>query len=286
VHSMLSGLPPGRPKIVGIVNITADSFSDGGLYLDPDRAISHARCLVCDGANIVELGAASSHPDASEVTASEEIERLAPVIERLAADGIDLAVDTTKPEVQRFAIEKGIGMLNDIRGFPDPRLHEDLASSSCRLVVMHSVDRDHFAKRRPTDPSAVFHSACAFFRTRLAQLDSAGIARERILLDPGMGYFLGSNPETSLVMLGRLAELRSLFECPVFVCVSRKSFLRNLQALGECDIASRTLAAELFAASEGAEYIRTHDAGPLHQALVTLGAIADAMSVSSRVSMQ
>lgn len=281
MHCLLSGLPARRPKIVGILNITADSFSDGGRYLDPDRAIDHARCLVLGGANIVELGAASSHPDASQVTASEEIARLAPVIEALAAEGIELAVDTTKQEVQRFALEKGVGMLNDIRGFPDPELHKDLASYSCRLVVMHSVDRDHFAKRRPTEPSAVFHSACAFFRARLDQLNSAGITRERIILDPGMGYFLGSNPQTSLAMLGRLAELRCLFGCSVFVSVSRKSFLRNLQGTGECDIASRTLAAELFAASEGAEYIRTHDAGPLHQALLTLGAIADTRSLAS-----
>jgi dihydropteroate synthase type 2 len=107
----------------------------------------------------------------------------------------------------------------------------------------------------------------------------AGVARERIALDPGMGYFLGSNPETSLAILGRLAELRSLFECPLFVSVSRESFLRDLQTMGDCDIESRTLAAELLAASEGVEYIRTHEAGSLHQALVTLAAIADARSL-------
>jgi dihydropteroate synthase type 2 len=278
VHSLLNGLPSRRPKIVGIVNITVDSFSDGGLYLEPDKAIDHAKRLIFNGADIVELGAASSHPDAGEVTASEEIARLAPVIEVLAAEGIDVAVDTTKWEVQRFCIEKGVGMMNDIRGFPDPELHRELASSTCRLVVMHSVDRDRFAKRRSTDPSAVFRSACAFFRARLDELNAAGVARERIIVDPGMGYFLGSNPETSLVMLARLAELRSLFELPLFVSVSRKSFLRNLQTMGDCDIASRTLAAELLAASEGAEYIRTHDAGPLHQALITLAAIAGARS--------
>jgi dihydropteroate synthase type 2 len=278
VPSLLIALSPRRPKIVGIVNITADSFSDGGLYLEPERAIDHAKLLIFNGADIVELGAASSHPDAGEVTASEEIARLAPVIEVLAAEGIDVAVDTTKREVQRFCMEKGVGMMNDIRGFPDPVLHQELASSTCRLVVMHSVDRDHFAKRRPTDPSAVFHAACAFFRARLEQLNAAGVARERIILDPGMGYFLGSNPETSLAMLGRLAELRSLFDCPLFVSVSRKSFLRNLETMGSCDIASRTLAAELLAASEGAEYIRTHEAGPLHQALITLAAIAGARS--------
>ena len=273
--------PLHRPKIVGIVNITADSFSDGGLYLNPDNALAHARQLSASGADIIELGAASSHPDASKVDASEEIARLAPVLDALAAEGVELSVDTTKPEVQIFAIEKGVGMLNDIRGFPNPELRHDLASANCRMIVMHSVDQDHFAQRRRTNPSAVFHSACVFFEARLKQLDLAGVSRERIILDPGMGYFLGSNPETSLAMLGRLAELRSLFECELFVSVSRKSFLRNLKTMGDCDIGSRSLAAELWAASEGAAYIRTHDTRSLHQALVTQAAIADARSLFS-----
>jgi dihydropteroate synthase len=270
-----------RPKIIGIVNITADSFSDGGLYLDPDKALSHARHLSASGADIVELGAASSHPDARKVDPSEEIARLVPVLEALLREGYELSIDTTTPEVQRFSIERGVAVLNDIRGFPEFAFHRELALSKARLVLMHSVDQAAQAKRRPTDPSAVFHSMCEFFRTRLQQLTSAGVALERVIIDPGMGYFLGSNPETSLAVLTKLAELRSLFECPLLVSVSRKSFLRNLPAKGDCNIQSRTLAAELFAATQGAEYIRTHDPGALHQAFMILRAIADACSLIS-----
>jgi dihydropteroate synthase len=274
--------PLHRPKIVGIVNITTDSFSDGGLYIDPGKALAHARHLAASGADIIELGAASSHPDASTVQPSEEIARLGPVLQVLRREGYELSVDTTQPEVQRFSIERGVNILNDIRGFPELSFHRELAASKTDLVVMYSVDQAPQAKRRPTDPSAVFHSMCAFFDTRLQQLTSAGIARKRLIVDPGMGYFLGSNPETSLAMLTKLAELRSLFECPVLVSVSRKSFLRNVRSFGECDIQSRTLAAELFAASEGANYIRTHDVGTLHQALVTRAAIVNARSLILR----
>ena len=270
-----------RPKIVGVVNITTDSFSDGGLYLEPERAIAHARDLVSQGADIIELGAASSNPDAAHVGADEEIARLRPVLHELQPEGHILAVDTTKPEVQKFVLERGIAFLNDVRGFPDNAVHEQIARSSCRLVVMHSITGGHQARRLATNPQEIYEAACRFFQSRLDQLSSAGIAVERIILDPGMGFFLGSNPETSLAMLAKLKSLRKQFGQPLFVSVSRKSFLRNLPPAGDCDIQSRTLAAELYAAAQGVEYIRTHDARALSQALSTTAAIARADSLVS-----
>ena len=267
-----------RPKIVGIVNITTDSFSDGGLFLETDDAIAHARNLASGGADVVELGAASSHPDSGEVTSSQEIARLEPVLDILLSEGHIVGVDTTQPAVQRFCMERGAQYLNDIRGFPEPELYRELGASGSRLVVMHSVDQATHARRRPTDPATVYHSMLAFFDDRLRQLAAAGVDRERIIIDPGMGYFLGGNPETSLAILARVAELNEKFECPLFLCVSRKSFLRNLPASGECDVQARTLAAELYAAIAGVEYIRTHDAAALHQALMVLEAIGGARS--------
>ena len=270
-----------RPKIVGVVNITTDSFSDGGLYLDPQCAIAHARHLIGQGADIVELGAASSNPDAVHVGADEEIARLCPVLDELQPEGHILAVDTTKPEVQKFVLERGIAFLNDIRGFTDNAAHEQIARSSCRLVVMHSLTGEHQARRLATNPQKIYEAACQFFQSRLDELSSAGVAVERIILDPGMGFFLGSNPETSLAMLAKLGSLRRRFGRPLLVSVSRKSFLRNLSPTDDCDIQSRTLAAELYAAAQGVEYIRTHDARGLSQALITTAAIVRADTLVS-----
>lgn len=274
------GIAPKQPKIVGVVNITSDSFSDGGLFLEPEKALAHARQLALEGADVIELGAASSHPDAAPVPPDEEIARLTPVLAGLSRIGVMLAVDSTQREVQKFAIANEIGILNDIRGFPTIADYRVLAKSRCRLVIMHSISGRHKADRVPTDPQAVYESIREFFYNRLASLTSAGVAKERIIIDPGMGFFLGSNPESSLAVLARLGSFRREFDFPVMVSVSRKSFLRNLMPTGNCDLQSRTLAAEIFAAQQGVDYIRTHNVGALRQALATLTAISQAGSLA------
>src|SRR5271166_521144 len=127
------------PCLFGIVNITEDSFSDGGRYLDPSDAIAHARAFVVAGAQVIDLGAAASNVGAQPVSAAEEIRRLDPVIAALAADGAQISVDSFLPEVQRFALSRGVAFLNDIQGFPDASFYPELAAASCRLVVMHAV---------------------------------------------------------------------------------------------------------------------------------------------------
>src|SRR5690242_19268598 len=128
-----------RPRFLGIVNITEDSFSDGGRFLDPDAAIAQARRLAAGGADIIELGAAASNVAAKQVSPEDEIGRLEPVIAALEADGTAISIDTYSPQVQRFAIERGVEYLNDIHGFPDPAVYPVLAAARCKLVVMHSV---------------------------------------------------------------------------------------------------------------------------------------------------
>jgi dihydropteroate synthase type 2 len=263
-----------RPLVVGIVNITPDSFSDGGLYFAPEKAIAHARSLAASGADVVELGAASSNPDAVPVSAAEELSRLTPVFAQLKQEDCPLAVDSTQPEVQRYALEQGVRYVNDIRGFPTPEMHPFLAASDCKLVVMHSITHGIQAERIANDPVAVYDSIRLFFQQRVAQLVSAGVHRERIILDPGMGFFLSSNPAASLAILARLREIRELFRLPVMISVSRKSFLRNFKPVADCDVGSRTLAAELFAAAQGVDLVRTHDARALAQALDTVRAIS------------
>ena len=259
-------MPP--PCLFGIVNITEDSFSDGGRYLDPAAAIAHARALVAAGAEVIDLGAAASNVDAQPVSAADEICRLDPVIAALADAGTPISVDSFRPEVQRFAIARGVAFLNDIQGFPDPSFYPDLAAASCRLVVMHAVQGRGRAQRVELAADAVWDRIRYFFNERLAALERGGIARERLILDPGMGLFLSSRPEASLRVLTGLGRLKRDYGLPVLVSVSRKSFLRAITGrafAGETGAA--TLAAEIYAAEMGADYIRTHDPGALADAL-------------------
>jgi dihydropteroate synthase type 2 len=267
-------LPAGNPRIVGIVNITADSFSDGGRYLDPAAAVAHARKLRADGADIIELGPAASHPGSAPVSAAEEQRRLAPVLGELAADDIPVSVDSFRPETLRFAISAGAACLNDIHGFGDPGLYPVLAASQCRLIVMHAVQAAGPATRIVTSPAAVWAGALRFFTRRLAALQAAGVGADRLIIDPGLGYFLGSTPGPSLAALARIRELKDAFGVPVLVSPSRKSFLRALTGRDVTRSGPVTLAAEIFAAWQGADYIRTHDVAATRDALTLLAAIA------------
>lgn len=263
-------------QIVGIVNITRDSFSDGGRYLDPARAVEHALALAEAGAAVVELGPASSNPDASPVPADEQIARLRPVLEALvssrarAADPtrpLRISVDATPSEVLRFALAAGVDWLNDVRGFPDAKLYDELAASSAELVVVHSLSGSDRAGRELVTPAAVLDSIERFFAERLAALVRAGVREERLIVDPGMGFFLGRDPKASIAVLARIPELRARFGRPVLVSVSRKSFLRTLTGSGLDAIGAATLAAELFALRAGADWVRTHDVRALRDGL-------------------
>jgi dihydropteroate synthase type 2 len=267
-------LPAGSPRIVGIVNITTDSFSDGGRHLAPAAAIAHARKLRADGADVIELGPAASHPDSAPVSAAEERRRLAPVLEQLAADAIPVSVDSFRPETLRFALAGGAAYLNDIHGFGDPGLYPVLAASQCRLVVMHAVQATGIATRVVTDPATVGDEICQFFTRRLAALRAAGIGRDRLIIDRGLGYFLGRTPGPSLAALARIRELKDTFGVPVLVSPSRKSFLRALTGRDVSQSGAATLAAEIFAAWQGADYIRTHDVAAARDAFTLLAAIA------------
>jgi dihydropteroate synthase type 2 len=273
-------MPP--PCLFGIVNITEDSFSDGGRYLDPADAIANARALVAAGAQVVDLGAAASNIDAQPVSAAEEIRRLDPVIAALAADGLQISVDSCRPEVQRFALSRGVAFLNDIQGFPDASLYHELAGASCRLVVMHAVHGRGRAQRVELAADEVWDRIHHFFVERLAALARGGIARERLILDPGMGFFLSSRPEASLQVLTRLGRLKRHFGLPVLVSVSRKSFLRAITGRTfASETGAATLAAEIYAAEMGADYIRTHDPRALGDALKVTAALRSEAARSS-----
>lgn len=252
-------------RILGIVNATADSFSDGGLWLRPEAAIAHARSLVAAGAQAIDVGAESTHPDSADVPAALEIERLSPVVDALLRDGIAVSVDTRKPEVMRAMAARGVHWINDVRGFRSEEAVAAAASCRCTLVVMYARQEDGRARREAAGGDAVA-DANAFFADRISALARAGVARERLVLDPGMGFFLGPDPETSYSMLRRLAELR-VHGLPLLVSVSRKSFLAGSPPKPPQQRGAATLVAELFAARTGVDWIRTHDVQALADGL-------------------
>jgi dihydropteroate synthase type 2 len=259
-------------KLLGILNITEDSFSDGGKFLDPKAARAHALALAKD-ADGIDLGAASSKPDAKPVSPELEIARMAPVVAELQKNNVAVSVDTFAPEVQRWALALNVEYLNDVRGFPDPALYPALAASSAKLIAMFSVEGLGPATRIRVPAEELFDRIVEFFEQRVAALTKAGVARQRIIIDPGMGLFLGSHPDASFTVLRRIADLKRALGLPVLISVSRKSFLRKLVGREIPDIGPATLAAELYAARLGADLIRTHDTRALRDALAVFRAL-------------
>jgi len=263
------------PKLFGILNITEDSFSDGGRFLAPEAALKQAAALIDAGADVLDIGAASSNPEAASVAPDVEIARLAPILAAAREMGWQISVDSFAPETQLWALGQGVSWLNDILGFPEPSLYPALSASEAKLIVMHAVHERGRAQRIDIDPADIMDRVLGFFGHRIAALTRAGVARERLVLDPGMGFFLGAAPEVSLTVLRRLPELKAAFGLPLFVSVSRKGFLRKLTGRPVEGIGPATLAAELYAVRNGADMIRTHDPGPLRDALTIWRHIED-----------
>jgi dihydropteroate synthase len=249
--------------------------------VDAPAAVDAAARLVADGADIIELGAESTHPDARDVPADEEIRRLVPVIEPLVARGIRVCVDCYKPAVIRRALQAGAEMINDVTALRDDEAAAALRNGRSTIVLMHSRsataraegDRGSAGKRAALTPANAVDGIIAFFRERIARLEAAGIARERLVLDPGMGMFLGPDPAVSLAVLREIARLRAALRLPVMISTSRKSFIGALLNRPVGQRAAGTLATELWAWRAGADYIRTHDVRQLADAVRVSAAI-------------
>ena len=267
-------------KILGIVNVTRDSFSDGGKFLSPEDACAHARQLIADGADAIDLGAESTHPDAEDVPAETEITRLDPVIRRLKSEGAQISVDTYKPAVMRHVAALGVDYINDVAALREPEAVDAVRDVSAKLILMHSRAPEARARRNDVDPRIITDDILRFFERRIETLSNTGIARGRLILDPGMGFFLGDNPEASLTVLRNLERLRQ-FGLPLLVSTSRKSFIGAVTGTPDrprppMERGGGTLMTEIWAALHGTDYIRTHDVRALRDALTMLSRLQGA----------
>ena len=259
-------------KIVGILNITTDSFSDGKCYLDTQAAIEKGLSLAAQGADLVDIGAESSNPDGEKITAEQEIERLTPVIEALKKEGVRVSVDTYKPGVMQQVISLGVDMINDITGLRDQSAIEVVQKAGIPVVIMFNRNPDIHAERTLRDHTTILSEIWEFFTERLKTLHDAGIADDKVIIDPGMGFFLGGNPEPSLMVLRHLETLKQ-FGRKIYLSASRKSFIGTVL---DRPIESRdygTLATEIWAYLHGVSFIRTHEPEPLRDAIRMIQAI-------------
>ena len=248
-------LPTDRPLVMGIVNITPDSFSDGGKHYSRDAAIEHALRLVEEGADMLDIGGESTRPGAAPVTAGEELERVMPVIEALAKGGTPLSVDTQKPEVMAAAIRAGVSMVNDVNALRADGAIEVCAASRVAVCLMHMQGTPESMQSGPTYDDVV-DEVKAFLNLRVAFCINAGIDRERIVIDPGIGF--GKSLAHNLALLRALDQFREI-GCAVLVGVSRKSMFKALLGRATDDRLVPSVVAAVLAAQRGAAILRVHD---------------------------
>lgn len=258
-----------RPLIMGVVNVTPDSFSDGGHYFNPDAAVAHARRLIDEGADLLDIGGESTRPGAAAVGIDEERRRVLPVLEALAPAGVPLSVDTWKPELMREAAAAGAAMINDINGFEAADALAAVAGSNCAICIMHKQGDPQTMQRAPQYGDVVAEVG-AYLQRRVAAAEAAGIARERMVVDPGFGF--GKTLEHNLALLRRL-DVFVASGIPLLAGLSRKSMIGALtgRAVGERVYGS--VAAALIAAQRGAAILRVHDVAATRDALAVWNAV-------------
>jgi dihydropteroate synthase len=257
-------------KLMGVVNVTPDSFSDGGLYLDPEAAIAHGRELVAAGAEILDVGGESTRPGAEVVSEEEELRRVVPVIQGLRELGCRVSVDTSKAPVAEAALDAGAEIVNDVTALRgDPEMGVLCAERGATVVLMHMRGDPRTMQEDPRYDDVVAEVK-EFLAERLGAATAAGIAAERIWLDPGIGF--GKTATHNLELLRRLTELRDLGR-PLVVGTSRKSFIGRVDGSLADERLGGSIASSVIAAAEGAEVLRVHDVAEMRQALSVATAI-------------
>jgi dihydropteroate synthase len=263
-----------RPLVMGIVNATPDSFFDGGLYLDRDKAIAHGLQLVASGADLLDIGGESTRPGSEPVPAEEELRRVARVVKELAGQTkVPISIDTSKAVVARRCLEAGAQIVNDVTALRgDPEMAAVVRDTGAGVVVMHMQGTPATMQDDPRYDDVVADIA-KFFRARLKACTKAGIQLEQVVLDPGIGF--GKTLEQTLTLLGRLEELQRLRR-PVLLGVSRKGFLGQVTGKPRDQRLTASVAALCYAAARGAaQVVRVHDVAETRDAMALCGAIAE-----------
>ncbi|WP_305072959.1 dihydropteroate synthase [Propionivibrio sp.] len=262
-----------RPQIMGIVNLTPDSFSGDGLANDTARAIAHAWRQIEAGADMIDLGAESSRPGATPTSLDEELARLLPVLESLSGCPVPISVDTYKPEVMRAALAHGASMINDIYALRRPGAIAAVAGSDCAICLMHMQGEPLTMQKNPVYHDDVVREVEEFLCGRVDEVIAAGIARDRLVLDPGFGF--GKTLEDNLAMLARLGET-GCYGLPILAGISRKSMLGAITGRTVADRLAASVAAAVLAAAHGARILRVHDVAETRDAIAVWQAVESA----------
>ena len=257
------------PLVMGIVNVTPDSFSDGGQHLQRDTALAHAEQLIADGADIIDIGGESTRPGARPVSIQEELDRVLPVIEGLRGAPVPISIDTCKPEVMQVAIAGGARMVNDINALQDAAAMKAVAAGNVAVCLMHKQGDPQTMQQQPHYQNVVAEVG-AFLRERIAAAEAAGIQRDRIVVDPGFGF--GKTLAHNLALLRELKQLTEL-GVPVLAGLSRKSMLGALTGQDVGHRLSASVAAALIAVQRGTDIVRVHDVREMVDALKILNAV-------------
>lgn len=257
------------PLVMGIVNVTPDSFYDGGLHARRNAALTHALQLIDEGADILDIGGESTRPGARSVSIQEEMDRVLPVIEGLRGAPVPISIDTCKPEVMRAAIDAGVHMVNDIDALQDPSAMNAVASSDVAVCLMHKQGKPQTMQEHP-DYQDVVAEVHEFLTSRVAAAEAAGVRRDRIVIDPGFGF--GKTLAHNLALLRELGKLTDL-GVPVLAGLSRKSMLGALTGRDVGQRLTASVAAALIAVQRGAGIVRVHDVGATVDVLKILAAV-------------
>jgi len=265
-----------RPLIMGIVNVTPDSFSDGGRYLDARAAVEHGQTLIEQGADILDVGGESTRPGAQPVPLDEERRRVIPVIEALARCGRPVSIDTRKPELMAEAIAAGASLVNDVDALEEPRALATVSRASIAVCLMHKQGDPRTMQRNPHYDDVV-SEVRDYLGSRVQAAVQAGIARDRIVIDPGFGF--GKTQEHNIALLRNLSVLTCL-GVPVLAGLSRKAMLGTITGRAAPDRVHASVAAALFAAERGARILRVHDVTETRDALAVWWTLRDTIGDS------
>lgn len=256
---------------MGVVNVTPDSFSDGGQFATAEAAAAHARRLIDEGAHIVDIGGESTRPGAAAVSVDEERGRVLPVLEWLSGCGVPISVDTRKVEVMRDAVAAGASLINDVSALEDPGALEAVGASQVAVCLMHKQGEPRTMQQNPHYDDVV-REVCEYLEARVRAAELAGIARDRILIDPGFGF--GKDFEHNMTLLGSLRAIAAI-GVPVLAGLSRKAMLGRITGRGPAERVHASVAAALIAVEQGVSVVRVHDVAATRDALAVWCAARD-----------